>query len=66
MPEDQKRLQEQQFLNIPCYVDTFEAEDSKDINMIAAEIKELDAKIVGVEVFITEFCKELNISTPFK
>ena len=65
MSEDQMRLLEQQLLNISRYVDTFEAEDSKDINMIAAEIKELDTKIVGVEVFIAEFCKELNISTPF-
>ena len=52
-------------LNIPRYVDTFEAEDSIDINKIAAEIKNLDAKMVGIDLKIAEFCKELNISTPF-
>jgi len=52
-------------LNIPRYVDTFEAEDSIDINVIAAEIKELDAKMVEIDATIAEFCKELNISTPF-
>lgn len=52
-------------LNIPRYVDTFEAEDSIDINSIAAEIKELDTKMVDIDSTIAEFCKELNISTPF-
>jgi len=52
-------------LSIPRYVDTFEAEDSIDINSIASEIKDLDAKMMGIDLKIVEFCKELNISTPF-
>lgn len=52
-------------LNIPRYVDTFEAEESIDINAIAAEIKSLDASIAVIDSTIAEFCKELNISTPF-
>jgi len=52
-------------LNIPRYVDTFEAEDGIDINSIASEIKELDLQMAETDAIIAGFCKELNISTPF-
>lgn len=52
-------------LNIPRYVDTFEAEDRIDINAIAAELKALDAQMAETDQRIARFCKELNISTPF-
>jgi type I restriction enzyme M protein len=52
-------------LNIPRYVDTFEAEDSIDINAVAAEIRELDEQMVAIDSTLAGFCKELNISTPF-
>jgi type I restriction enzyme M protein len=52
-------------LNIPRYVDTFEAEDSIDINAIAQEIKDLDIQMVETDKLIADFCKQLNISTPF-
>jgi type I restriction enzyme M protein len=52
-------------LNIPRYVDTFEAEDSIDINAVAAEIRELDEQMVVIDSTLAGFCKELNISTPF-
>ena len=52
-------------LNIPRYVDTFEAEDSIDINALAAEIVELDKLMTETDKTITGFCEELNISTPF-
>jgi type I restriction enzyme M protein len=52
-------------LNIPRYVDTFEAEDSIDINAIAAEIKALDKNMTAADKIIAGFCKELKISTPF-
>jgi type I restriction enzyme M protein len=52
-------------LNIPRYVDTFEAEDSIDINAIANEIKNLDAQIAETDKTIAAFCKQLNIATPF-
>ena len=52
-------------LNIPRYVDTFEADESIDINAIAKELKALDAKMFETDQTIAVFCKELNIETPF-
>lgn len=52
-------------LNIPRYVDTFEAEDSIDINIIANEIKALDKNITDTDKILADFCKQLNIVTPF-
>lgn len=52
-------------LNIPRYVDTFEVEDSIDINAIALELQALETKIKNTDQAIADFCKELNISTPF-
>lgn len=52
-------------LNIPRYVDTFETEDSIDINVLADEIVELDKLMTETDRTIAGFCKELNISTPF-
>ena len=52
-------------LNIPRYVDTFEAEDSIDINAIAKNIKDLDATMRETDKMIAQFCAELNIETPF-
>ena len=52
-------------LNIPRYVDTFEAEETIDIDDIAEQIKVLDTDMVTLDNTIADFCKELNISTPF-
>ncbi len=52
-------------LNIPRYVDTFEAEESIDIDAIAKELKALDGTIATTDKTIAQFCAELNISTPF-
>jgi type I restriction enzyme M protein len=52
-------------LNIPRYVDTFEAEESIDINAIANDLKALETEMKATDKSIAEFCKELNISTPF-
>ena len=52
-------------LNIPRYVDTFEAEDSIDLDTIAEEIKALDIDMAKTDQTIANFCKQLNISTPF-
>ena len=52
-------------LNIPRYVDTFEAEDSIDINAIVNEIKDLDTCIAETDKILADFCKQLNIATPF-
>lgn len=52
-------------LNIPRYVETFEAESTIDINLIAAQLKSLEADIADTDKTIADFCKQLNISTPF-
>jgi type I restriction enzyme M protein len=52
-------------LNIPRYVDTFEAEIDIDINAIAKELKALDSDMEDTDKKIAEFCKELKIESPF-
>jgi len=52
-------------LNIPRYVDTFEAEESIDINKVASEIAKIDKEMAETDKTIAGFCKELKISTPF-
>ncbi|SEB02427.1 type I restriction enzyme M protein [Flavobacterium gillisiae] len=52
-------------LNIPRYVDTFEAEASIDINAVAKEIKALEIQIGETDKTIESFCAELGIETPF-
>ncbi|MCX6234437.1 MAG: type I restriction-modification system subunit M [Bacteroidetes bacterium] len=52
-------------LNIPRYVDTFEADESIDINAIARELQALEKEMSETDKTIEGFCKELNITTPF-
>jgi type I restriction enzyme M protein len=52
-------------LNIPRYVDTFEAEASIDINSIANELKSLEIEMKTTDAEIASFCDELKIATPF-
>ena len=52
-------------LNIPRYVDTFEEEEPVDIDAAASELKELETEMQATDDIIAEFCKELNIPTPF-
>jgi type I restriction enzyme M protein len=52
-------------LNIPRYVDTFEAEEGIDIIAIAKELKLLDKQIKETDQKIAGFCMELAIETPF-
>jgi len=52
-------------LNIPRYVETFEAEDSIDLDAISKELKTLETQIQSTDETIAKFCKELNIETPF-
>jgi type I restriction enzyme M protein len=52
-------------LNIPRYVDTFEAEERIDIEAVANKIKALDAQINETDKTIAAFCSELYIATPF-
>jgi type I restriction enzyme M protein len=53
-------------LNIPRYVDTFEAEEQIDLNAIATELKALDIASIETDKTIASFCKELGIEPPFE
>jgi len=52
-------------LNIPRYVDTFEEEEPVDINAVAEEIQNLDKDIQETDQLIADYCKRLDIKTPF-
>lgn len=52
-------------LNIPRYVDTFEEEESIDLNATAGDLKQLDRDLADNSITIEGFCKELGIATPF-
>jgi len=52
-------------LNIPRYVDTFEAETSIDIEKLAGELVELETQMKDTDKAIAGFCKELGITTQF-
>lgn len=52
-------------LNIPRYVDTFEAEESIDLNAISKQLAQLGQESKTTDQTIAEFCKELGIEPPF-
>lgn len=52
-------------LNIPRYVDTFEAEASIDLNAISAQLEALDQASKTTDATIAAFCAELGIKPPF-
>ena len=52
-------------LNIPRYVDTFEAEAEIDLNDIAKQLQALEIESQKTDVEIAKFCAELGIDSPF-
>ncbi|WP_168415012.1 N-6 DNA methylase, partial [Acinetobacter indicus] len=52
-------------LNIPRYVDTFEAEAEIDLDAIAQQLQALEHDSQKTDAVISEFCKELGIVSPF-
>ncbi|MBD0833367.1 type I restriction-modification system subunit M [Aestuariibaculum sediminum] len=52
-------------LNIPRYVDTFEEEAPVDIKAVSQELKALETELETTDLTIANFCKQLNIETPF-
>ena len=52
-------------LNIPRYVDTFEAEDAIDLGAISEELIALDKTSQATDATIAKFCKELGVEPPF-
>jgi type I restriction enzyme M protein len=52
-------------LNIPRYVDTFEAEEAIDLTAITKELRTVAEVLEATDATIEGFCKELGIETPF-
>ena len=52
-------------LNIPRYVDTFEAEDAIDLDLVASELRYIDLEMKTTDGLIAGFCTELGIKAPF-
>jgi len=52
-------------LNIPRYVDTFEEEESIDLDQVATELVSLATHLKANETTIADYCNQLNIKTPF-
>ncbi|MFC2994287.1 type I restriction-modification system subunit M [Acinetobacter sichuanensis] len=52
-------------LNIPRYVDTFEAEDEIDLDAIAKQLQDLEVNSQATDKVIADFCKKLGIDSPF-
>lgn len=52
-------------LNIPRYVDTFEAEAEIDLDAIAHQLQALEQDSQKTDAIIADFCKELGIVSPF-
>jgi len=52
-------------LNIPRYVDTFDAEDVVDLEEVADKLVTLEKNMVGTNTVIIGFCAELGIKAPF-
>jgi type I restriction enzyme M protein len=52
-------------LNIPRYVDTFEAEETVDLTAVAHALAGLETQLVETDATIARFCAELGIATPF-
>ncbi|WP_425433894.1 hypothetical protein [Nitrosovibrio tenuis] len=52
-------------LNIPRYVDTFEADEAIDLDAISAQLVKLDKASHATDAMIAAFCKELGIKPPF-
>ena len=52
-------------LNIPRYVDTFEAEEPVDLEEVSNELQSIENDIAQTDETISGFCDELNIKPPF-
>lgn len=53
-------------LNIPRYVETFEAEEIVDLDEVATQLAKLEEESRETDKTIAAFCKELGIAPPFK
>ena len=51
-------------LNIPRYVDTFEATAEVDLAAVSAEVRAIEAEMAGLDEAIRQFCAELGLEAP--
>lgn len=51
-------------LNIPRYVDTFEAEAEIDLAAVAAEVRAIEGDMAALDKSIRDFCAELGLEAP--
>lgn len=51
-------------LNIPRYVDTFEAEAEVDLAAVAADLRSIDNNMAALDATIRGFCAELGLEAP--
>jgi len=51
-------------LNIPRYVDTFEAEPDIDLAAVAAEVRRIENGMAPIDTAIKDFCAELGLEAP--
>ena len=52
-------------LNIPRYVDTFEAEEAVDLGAVAKELQALEQGMKTTDAELAGYCKELGIEMPY-
>jgi type I restriction enzyme M protein len=52
-------------LNIPRYVDTFEEEEPVDLATVSNALKAIDTDMTTTDATIADYCKQLDIDTPF-
>lgn len=51
-------------LNIPRYVDTFEAEEAIDLSAVTRDLAAIEADMGGIDADIRAFCAELGLESP--
>ena len=51
-------------VNIPRYVNTFEEEESIDLDKISYELQTLETEMKNIDKDILKYCEELGIKAP--
>jgi type I restriction enzyme M protein len=52
-------------INIPRYVNTFSDDESIDLDLVGNKLQNLDKELLIINAELKNYCKELNIKTPF-
>ena len=63
---ERSEVEENDFnLNIPRYVDTFDAEEKIDLADVSSKLTALEGEMASTDKQIAKFCQELGIAPPF-